>query len=232
MLANSSVTDLYTIPVTDWEEINKRVGNVFQLRNIKDIVARTIPGYPPLLNSSDVWVNNTFDDLISQSREVAAYAETAVINFTELNMAVKKIEGDEVPPSVQHMASDMLTGLLTSTSGLALKVSSSSAQVDTFMKNNQIVDAEMAIHADSLGIFWKPLGNIITAVEHATGKINGAWKALEDDLKIVSAKKVNITIPFIMSLDIDASIVLWEELAEEAGAFPPQAEGMKNYWKA
>lgn len=224
MLANGDVTDLYTISVADWEAIDKRVNNVFRLRNIENVVSRTIPGYPDLLASSELWVDYTFNSLIVQSAEVVSYAERAIADFTALNNAVQTIQGDVIPPAIQNQTRTVLSSLSDSTSRITQEVYGSSAQVTNFMQDNQVVDAEMAQNSGALGIFWEPLGKIITDVEHATGKVNGAWKAVGDDIGIAVSKDIHVDMPFIMSLDIDASIVLWTEIAKEAKAFPKQVQ--------
>lgn len=226
MLANKAVTDLYTISVKDWEAINKRVDSVFKLKNIKDAVSRTIPGYPDLLISSELWEASTFNNLVIQSGEVTKYAETAIFNFNELNDEVKKIKGDEVPQDIQNQTRTILNSLSISTSNITVEVFNSSTEVSLFMKDNQVVDIEMAKNSGVLGIFWEPLGKIISDVEYATGKVNGAWKAIEDDLHSAISKDIDVDMPFIMSLDIDASIILWKQVAKEAHAFPDHVQGI------
>ena len=93
-----------------------------------------------------------------------------------------------------------------------------------------IVDKEMSLNSSSIGVFWEPLGEIITSVEIATSKVTGAWEAIEDDVAIATNKDVSITMPFIMSLDLDASIILWQRVSDEARAFPSEVEGMESFW--
>ena len=230
MLANNEITDLYTISKKNWESINSRVGNVFKLKNLEDVVSKTIPGYPDLLDSSELWSQSTFKNLISQSVDLADYADKAIANFSELNNQVKEIKGDEVPIAIQNQTKSLLISLADDTKIIANSANNLDNQVEEFMKDNTIVDKEMSLNSSSIGIFWEPLGEIITSVEIATSKVTGAWEAIEDDVAIAIDKEVSITMPFIMSLDLDASIILWQRVSDEARAFPSEVEGMKSFW--
>ncbi len=219
MLANNSITNLYKIEVSHWESISLRVEKVFDLKNLEKIVAKTIPGYPALLKSTYLWSEDTFDNLVGQSKAISNYASLAILKFTELQNEVHKIEGDVVPQYVQDLTIDLLKEFSNNTLSLSKKIEKTSLEISEFMEYNHVVDAEMAIHSESLGVFWEPIGKVIKAVDIATSKVTGAWRALKDDWNITNDKNITITMPFIMSLDIKASIILWEQIIQDTLVF-------------
>ena len=101
-----------------------------------------------------------------------------------------------------------------------------------FLTANKVVDAEIALNKKILDSFWAPLGIIITNVEAAAGAVTGTWLAILDDLKNTVASDLNVTLPFIESLDIDAALIAWQDIKSEAAAFPANMSNQENYWKS
>lgn len=229
-LANSSVGDLFTISSTDWTAINQRVGSVLAAQKIAAIIASDLPGYPALLASSKLWTQSTFNDLINQSNALVSYSDTAITDFTALNDKVKAITGDSVPEAIQQETKDLLNKLNTDTAPLIVTSDKLSKEVLDFLNNNKIVDGQIAENKETLGTFWAPLGEIITALETASGHVTGAWRAINDDLKIASSSTVSVTFPFLESLQLDVAIASWAVLKEEASVFPSMVDGQENYW--
>ncbi len=230
MLVNNSLSEVYKIEEQDWKVINLRVGKVLSLKNLEYVVRRTIPSYPDLLKASQLWSVSTFKRLKSDATEVSNYAKKAISNFTSLHQEIQKIEGTLVPSNLQDKTRKLLVTLNTDTSNLSRKVEGTFSDTKEFIVYNQIADREMAIYSEKLGIYWESLGNTSLAVNQSTAKVMGAWSALENDLDIVNNKEVTITMPFIMSLDIEASIVLWSQIIKDTQSFSKNVKKMEEYW--
>lgn len=232
VLASTSVAILFTISTDQWTAINKRIGSVLAIEGITLIISQDLPGYPDLLLSSKQWVASTFNGLILNSGAIAGYANTAITNFTDLNNEVKKIVGNTVPLAVQEQTRAVLGQLLADTSSIVGNADQLAKELRIFLTANKVVDAEIALNKKILDSFWAPLGIIITNVEAAAGAVTGTWSAILDDLKNTVASDLNVTLPFIESLDIDAALISWQDIKSEAAAFPANMSNQENYWKS
>lgn len=229
-LANHSTAQLFSIPAEDWTAINQRVGEVLYVKNIQAYITQYLPGYAALLNSSQVWKDNTFNGLVSEATNIANYAATAITNFNRLNEQVKQINGNTVPDDLKNETIRLLNDLASSTTPIAAASTNLSNQVHTFLTDNQVIDGQMAKNKDRLGIFWEPLGAIINALEDAAGQVTGTWQAIATDLNNAITSPIEVTMPFIQSLSINAALVSWQKLQEEASAFPSMAQNQTKYW--
>ncbi len=229
-LANDSVASIFTISTDNWTAINKRVGSVLGVEKIASVVNSDLPGYSKLLISSKLWKASTFNELITESNTVAKYAQNAIANFGDINQKVKKVSNQQIPENLQKQVIDALRDLQSDTLPIVNQSNKLSGEIHEFMLNNQTVDAEMEQNKEKLGSFWAPLGNIIHSVETATGKVNGAWKAILDDLNSTLGADIQVTMPFIASLELDAAIISWQSILSESSAFPSQVDGQESYW--
>jgi hypothetical protein len=234
-LANNATGNVYAIPLADWTAINIRVGTVLALTQLlgEGAVTSMLPHYPALLGSSQVWQQTTFVGLITQSQALNSYAAKAITNFGTLNTTVKEVmqHTSTVPDSLKQMTTDALHQLAKDTTPLAAAFNGLFTQMLTFLTNNQVVDVEAAKYKDQLGNFWAPVGDSIKALEDAAGLVTGNWKAITDDLNNVLASPIDVTMPFIESLNIDAALVSWQSVQAEAGAFAGIVSGQEEYWK-
>jgi hypothetical protein len=232
-LSNSNVVSIFTIPASDWTVINKRVGLVLEIAPIQQTIITYIPSYPVLLQSSTLWEQITFTALITQSGLLAAYAATAITNFSSLNDAVKKISDPaaKVPADVQQQTATLLRQLSADTAPLVSAFNTISGQVLQFLNNNEVVDGQIAAHKGQLGTFWAPVGDVINALENAAGLVTGTWSAIRDDLANAIVLPVDVTMPFIESLNLDAAIKSWQTIQAEAIAFPVTVAGQQQYWQ-
>lgn len=231
-LANNAVAQIFAIPASDWTVINTRVGEVLAASKIQSYITPYLAGYPALLTSSLLWKSDTFYGLIHMSASLASYASTAINNFDNLNQAVKKLinNGLSMTDAVRLQTTTVLKQLADDTKSMSVQSDTLSDQVLHFLNNNEVVDAQIIKNKDKLGSFWAPLGAYITALEQAAGVVTGEWRAISDDLDSVMATTIDVTIPFIESLNIDAAIACWQSLQQEASAFPTMMAGQDKYW--
>ena len=231
-LASNSLGQIFTIPASDWTVINRRVGVVLSETQIQTYLQQYLGGYAALLASCRLWTTNTFPGLISQSQALVGYATTAIANFSGLNTAVEGISQKEggVPEDVQQQTTALLQKLASDTAPLAAAFAALSKEMLAFLGDMQVVDEQVAAHKDQLGTFWTPVGAYITSLENAAGLVTGEWQAITDDLNNTLASPIDVTMPFLESLNIDAAIVSWQNAQAEAAAFPAMAANQQQYW--
>jgi hypothetical protein len=230
-LANNDVAGLFTISVEDWKAVSKRVGAVMAVALIQDDVTRYLPGYSDLRQHSILWQNNIFPGLITQSKTLASYAAKAISDFSALNKAAKQLDNSrDVPPTLQMLIVFNLKQLKDDTLELINSFGVLSVLLMMFLNDNKQVDMQMEKSKDELGIFWKPLGQIITSLEEEIGRVTGIWNAIADDLQYAITTPVNVTKAYIESLNLEAAINIWEKVQAEAGAFASKVEEQAKYW--
>lgn len=231
-LANSSSGQLFTVPADDWTAINTRVGVVMAVSQIQIDVSQYLPGYPSLLASSQLWKSNTFNGLIGYSKSLADYASIAIADFSSLDQSVKSIaaQGVSMPDDVKRQTTALLQKLAGDTAAMGTISNTLSGQILQFLNDNRIVDAQIAEHKDALNFLWPSIEAAIALIENSAGLVAGEWKAISDDLSDVLSSDIDITIPFVESLNIDAAVISWQSLQTEASAFPSMAAGQEKYW--
>jgi hypothetical protein len=231
-LTDDSIAQLYTIPASDWTAINKRVGVVLMTAAIASEVESELPGYGTLLTDCQTWSNSTFQSLIDQSNALHTYATTAIANFSALQQSVNALTGDTVPQDVQQQTSAAIVQLANDTAPLTQAFATLSSQVSDFMKANQTVDSQLNQIQGSLGFVWQPITDITTAVDHATGLVNGAFQAIDNDLQSAVSNQIDVTMPFLESLSIENAIQMWQRIQNETAAFPSMANDQKQLWQS
>jgi hypothetical protein len=230
-IANRDISSLFTIPAADWTLINQRVGDVLQAEPFKEAATYVYPGYPGLLASCGLWTQSTWHALISQAYKLADYAAEAITNFGNLQQQVKAITGNgPVPESIQVETMLILHQLAGETSSLAIAFDTLSKQLIDFMSNNQLVDAQMAAEKNVFGNDWLSIQSNIIQLENATGSVTDKWQAIKDDLNNILVQSVDVTQAFIESLNIEAAIICWQNIHDEAAAFPVSTSGQEQYW--
>jgi hypothetical protein len=229
-LVNDSVTSLFTISTSEWTSINQRVGVVLAAEAIASIISSDLPSYPALLTSSKLWESNTFNGLISESSVISTYADNSITNFMSISDSIKKVTGNDVPVALQTQLKNALKQLVTDTTPIVNTSTVLSTELGVFLKDNQLIDNEIALNKDALGSFWAPIGASIEALESAAGTVTGSWRAILDDLNSTVTKDIDVTMPFIESLEIDAAIISWQSIKTEATAFSSKVAGQENYW--
>ena len=235
-LASNSVVNIFTIPASSWTVINQRVGVVLNAAPYQTYFNQLVPSYPSLLTSSQLWQSSTFNSLISQSQALATYAATAISNFSHLNADVKaaiqsgsgtisELLKQETVATLQKLSSD--------TTALAASTNLLTQQVLAFLNDNKVVDNEVEQHKDifdELGINWNTVTDYLITLENDVALVTGEWSAISDDLKNTLSNSVDLSIPFLESLNIDAAIVTWQNVQNEASAFTALVAGQTQFW--
>jgi hypothetical protein len=222
-LASSSLGQLYSLPANDWHLINQRADIVVYAGPQAADIAPELPAFPALLESSTRWKQSTFGALTAQAQALAGYAATAIQNFSSLDTEVKAASSTGiVPDSLKQLTLSCLQKLAADTAPLASASSTLSAEVLRFLNDNIAVDAQIAAQKSSFGIFWPSVQATITALEDAAGLMVGEWRAITDDLTATLASPIDVTMPFLESLNIEGALVSWQNVQAEAGAFASQ----------
>ena len=231
-LASSSVSQLFTIPAADWTVINKRVGLAIATSQIGSTIAADLPAYPAVLAGSLLWKSDTFNGLIKQSQLLCSYCTTAMDNFKNLENKVKPFisTGTEPGEVLKLQTAALLQQLSTDTAPLAAAFQALSGQVLAFLNNNKAIDAQIFANKEKLGSFWQPVGDYISTLEQSAGLVTGEWQAIMQDLTHTLVSPIDVTLPFIEALNIDAAIVCWQNVQNEAGAFPRMVADQEQYW--
>ena len=235
-LASNSVVNIFTIPASSWTVINQRVGVVLQAAPYQTFFNQLVPSYPNLLTSSQLWQSFTFNSLISQSQGLVTYAATAISNFSQLNIDVKaaiQSGSGTISELLKKETVDTLQKLSGDTTTLAASTNLVTQQVLAFLNNNKVVDNEVEQHKDifdEFGINWNTVTSYLITLENDTALVTGEWSAITDDLKNTLSDSVDLTIPFLESLNIDAAIVTWQNVQNEASAFATNMTGQEQYW--
>lgn len=232
-LASESVGEIFTISASEWTEINKRVGQVLATAPIKDYMSTVLSEYPALLNSCLQWQKSTFSGLIANSQVLSNYCAVAISDFSSLNTQVKQViqsGSQNLPDSLKQQTIDLLQKFNKDTTPIAAQSYLVSAEILTFLNCNVKVDIQMAKFKDSLGTFWDPIEDSISKLEVAIGHVTGVWSAITNDLNNTLSLPITVTIPFIESLNIDVSIVNWQNVQAETVGFPAMTTGQEQYW--
>lgn len=230
-LTDSSIAHLYTIPVASWTSINRRVGMVLLVQSIEKTIADQLPDFLALESACKDWSTGTFQALTDQSVALNTYAGEAIQNFSDLHNAVNALSGNTVPIAVQQQTTRTLNQLAAATKPLVANSSAIAQKVSAFMLVNKQIDAELLQYQSVLGTQWETLASITQAVDDATGLVNGAFQAINNDLVKATQNQVDVTMPFLEGLSIETAILAWKRIQSETAAFPSMANNQKQYWQ-
>jgi hypothetical protein len=229
-LTDQTLTQLYTIPVEDWIVIQRRVGIVAFAAFLGETAAETrLPGFPRLAMVCKQWQEGTFQALVDHCGVLNAYAGNALHNFEALQTAIAALPaGPTVPTDVQQQTQTALRQLSEATTPLVAEDERLAGAVHDFMLAHQQTNRELK---NKFGDSWPDLTNITKAVDNATGLVNGAFQAIDEDLKNAISDKIDVNMAFLESLDISAAIVDWQRIQTETAAFTSHANDLKQYWQ-
>jgi hypothetical protein len=231
-LTNNALGQSFTVPKQGWTAINIRVGKTNATAGVASYIEQYIPEFPRLIQVCNVWTDQTFDSLINQSAAISRYAATAITGFRALLDVIKKLDPAQpkVPDAVQQQTIRLLTDLSKATDVLSKAIADVNAQINSFSSVNQSVDARIFRYKDKLEVFWAPLGNIITHIDNATHLVTCIWLTLALDLQQYVRTTPDVNLLFLKKLDIEAALLCWKSLQEEADAFHQISESQKQYW--
>lgn len=231
-LSNTSVSELFTIPNSDWTAVNKRVGVVLVAKKIASEISTMFIDYPALLTQCETWQLTTFNGLIAESQALAKYANTAITTFSALNSKIKPLikNGAPVTEVIQVEIKTALQQLNASTKIIVTQFTTLNKTLSAFLTANEVVDKEWETIKNNYGNFWTSIETEILSFENSTQHLLSVWSAIKDDLNSATNPDIIVDIPFIESLNIDAAIVKWQTIYNEANAFPTAVSNQKQYW--
>ncbi len=220
VLINENGADLFRVPVATWSSIISRIREVFTGTVFTKLLSEIIPVYPELLAACHLFKETTFPGLIQEAVKLSAYAREAIADFSTLNAKVQSISGTKVPMDIQNQTIELLRALQERTSPLAISFSTLETQLNDFLSLN--VQYGQEVHAlvqrDNLPIL-SDIEQEIRTVQNALFRISGTWMSLSDDLENVLSTPIELTMPFMEALNIDAAIIEWKSIQEETAAF-------------
>ena len=138
---------------------------------------------------------------------------------------ISELLKQETVATLQKLSSD--------TTALAASTNLLTQQVLAFLNDNKVVDNEVEQHKDifdELGINWNTVTDYLITLENDVALVTGEWSAISDDLKNTLSNSVDLSIPFLESLNIDAAIVTWQNVQNEASAFTALVAGQTQFW--
>lgn len=225
-LARAELGSLFVVPERDWTAVSQRVGRVERLRGVADSVTRYLPAFGPLVTASIRWRASTFPDIVASSSALRDYCRQAVDSYSVVQTALTP---DPLAPPVQVSVRDALAALADRTRVMSDRFATLSATIRDFNEVNRGVDAEVGSFARRLGPDWQSIVPSTTAVDDATGRVRGAWGALNDDLHALRVQPVDVTAPFVARLQIGAALAAWRNLQAAAEDFAQVAADQSAY---
>ncbi|MGI8666828.1 MAG: hypothetical protein ACR2N4_12470 [Jatrophihabitans sp.] len=227
VLASDAVGTLFTVPESDWTAIDQRVGYAIKLANIADQVTQYLPGFSALVAACRTWRDGTFPGIGSAATNLRGYSRQAVAEFAELR--AKLGPGNDLSPQVQQLVIDTLRELAEQTVPLNNQFHSLAGEIADFTDLNRAVDAQVDAFVNKLGPQWHSILPSTRKVEDATGLVRGTWEALSADLNALVSEPIEVTEPFVLSLQIDVALLAWTNLQAEADAFGQLAANQEQY---
>ena len=225
ILINKNGADLFVVSKAAWLTMNTRAEKVLAGTLVSKDVEKEIAVYPKLLSSCELWQKNTFPQLIIQAERMSLYAWSAAEDFKDLNAKIKLVEGNSLPENLQFETAKKLATLKRNTMLLATSFSIEENQLSDFITYNKVFDKEWMAYVEKSGskLVSNALDSDIQAVEKALSGLKGTWISLSNDLSNAMKVPIDITLPFIESLNIDAAVIQWDSMVHEAKAFVSMA---------
>ena len=186
--------------------------------NMQAIVYFQIPPHPELMN---------------QGEALGDYASRAVKDFQHLQNEIAGLDKNDtaVPDPIRETVKEVVGRLKQTTIPLSDAVKNLSSQITEFHYANKQFDADI----DALkqrGVtqeWWEVVWGSTAVLEEAAGLVLGEWRAITSDLEDVMSGKIDITMPFLMGLDIDVALAEWRQIRREAKAFGSLVDGLQKY---
>lgn len=221
---------LFTVPESDWTALSKRVGLTRLASSIAPVIEKYIPDFPQLVTVCENWANTTFPGLVDVSGRINTFSQECVQRFGAVQQAIAGLgQNDPIPPATVTLIQNSFASLAVDAGPLNSTVVDLSGQVKAFVDRNDIIDAEIANYAKELGPNWQAIGAATAPVQQAAGLVEGAWGAIATDFTAIATQKFEITMPFLLSLDVQSAVLSWTNVGKEAAAFQPMAAGQQQF---
>jgi hypothetical protein len=229
-VCGDALNALLVLPRTDWITLSKRVGQVTLAREIAPMLTRYLPAFKGLEAACQTWSRDTFPALAAQAVAIGRYADQAIEHFTGLQARLRPLApGQALPEELQQQARTSFTLLALSTMALAQQAVLLSADVLAFLKANQLADARHDSFREFLGPDWEPISPSLRAVERAVERLVAGWQRLKADVHSLAAGQRSISIELLRSLGLNAALLSWRTLRDDAAAFGRLAGSQRPY---
>ena len=223
---------LFTVPEKDWTSVNKRVGEAAASADVTGYIAQYIPEFAVLLLVCDLWREQTFERLVKEAVAISRYAENAIEAYRKLNMIVGMISSghEEITGEWKESVQRVISDLGCHVNSICQSVNLTDWQVFDFLEANRRADIQLSRYTEKLGFFWEPLGEVITEMKAASRLTAGQWNRMAHNLNQLNNSAVGLTLPFLIRLDIEASLVRCINLKSQADKFYLIARDQTKYW--
>lgn len=221
---------LLVLPKTAWTSISKRVGLVTLARDMAPVLTRSLPAFKTLDAACQTWIRETFPALVTQAASIGRYSDQAIKTFTGLQARLRPLApGAALPDELQKQARTSFTLLALSTMALAQQAVLISTDVLAFTSTNQLADARHDSFRELLGSDWESISPSLHAVETAVEELLAGWQELKADVRALAAGQRAISEELLRSLGLNAALLAWRTLRDDAAAFVHMASGLSPY---
>jgi hypothetical protein len=224
------VNALLVLPKSDWTLISRRAGLVTRARDSAPMLGRYLPAFKPLAAACQTWRRETFPALVNQAAAIGRYAEQAIKTFTELQARLRQLApGGTLPEELQQQARTSFTLLALSTMALAQQAVLISTDVLAFTSANQLAEARHDSFRELLGANWESIAPSLLAVDRAVEQQLAGWQRLKADVHALATGQRAISGELLRSLGLDAALLGWRALRDDAAVFAHTANSLGPY---
>lgn len=187
---------------------------------------------PTVMTECVDWAAGDFHNLVRLANEVASYAHRAGSKCEELFFSINP-RNSQMTPGMRNMAGDMLQGLFENTMLINGDLQSVLTKMKGFLSSHERFNQFFITNS-----FLIPMINLpqiqLSAFNDFDSSIEavlGAWNALSNDFSGMTSENINITLPFLMSLDLKSAMIAWGNIEKEASSFAQSAAEQEKRWQ-
>lgn len=186
---------------------------------------------PSLLAECQNWRLVGFLNLLGLATEVAIYNNRAVSNFQNILNLLKQ-SNNTITPEIVSCTQSSLQELNKHTAKMQQDIQSELTKLKTFVTSNKVFDQFFMTNSFLISMLNVPQfqPQSFQQIDTALESMLGAWSAMANDIASIADTKINVTLPFLMSLDIQAAITSWQNIAQEAQNFAQSGSTQEQYW--
>ncbi len=218
-LIQPSLGATFQIPKTDWIATNNFIWGTASYGIPTPPTGDPVTWAPVSQECKDTfatWSESTYVSFVNQAGSLAGACQTNLASLKSLQQLVGGLEPDEPPPpAVQKAAGTALEGFCSEAQTQATAFSAFGTEIQKVAAF--IIEFEQAVLAWMPD--WFPTAPSASALAQTTGLLQGAWSALADDLEALAVPPEQITTAFLLSLELDAGVLGWSDLGNEAQWF-------------
>jgi hypothetical protein len=219
-LASASLADLFTVPASDWAAIQRRVSVVLLATTVVADIQQALPHFPDLLVACQAWQATTLPAIREQSQQLHAYAADAQRQFGPLADAIDALDPNApLPPAVRAQAETALAALQQATTRISASFNALREPISNFHLVNGQVDTELLRYQDLVAFFGDAITQATRTLDNATGRVQGDWNAISDDLRPLTSDQVDLTLAILASLGLRQDLAIWASIEQQTSEF-------------